>query len=74
LEDILISNSSRIKPIKDHMKVLSDTSAWSMIEVRRDVVAWSPSHLIRLRQTRAAEQKLKTLVMLAAKQVARKTM
>jgi hypothetical protein len=66
LEDILISNGSRIKPIKDHMKVLSDTSAWSMIEVRRDVVAWSPSHLLRFRRIRAAEQKLETLVMLVA--------
>jgi hypothetical protein len=47
--------------------VLSDTSASSMIEVRRDVVAWSPSHLLRLRRIRAAEQKLETLVMLVAK-------
>jgi hypothetical protein len=67
LEDILISSSSRIKPIKDHMKVLSDASAWSMIEVRPDVVAWSLSHLLRLRRIRAAEQKLETLVMLVAK-------
>jgi hypothetical protein len=72
LGDILIISSARIRQVEDQMRMFSDTSALSMIEVRRDVVAWNPSHLLSTSEYerhcgRPGRAKVERLVMLAAK-------